>query len=67
MQTRFFTQEGVWMKKLTIISSKMTSFTAIDVTSKRLQIAKFRLQILVDYSKSYSKRTYFFKIEEEMT
>ena len=67
MQTRFFTQEGVWMKKKTIFSSELTSFTAIDVTPKRLKIAKFRLQILVDNSKSYSKRTYFFKIEEKMT
>ena len=48
-------------------SSKMTSSTKINVMSKRLKIAKFRLQILVDNSKSYSKRTYFFKIEEKMT
>ena len=46
--------------------SKMTSSTEIDVTPKRLKIAKFRLQILVDNSKSFSKRTYFFKIEEKM-
>ena len=48
-------------------SSKMTSSTKINVTSKRLKIAKFRLQILVDNSTSYSKRTYFSKIEEKMT
>lgn len=60
MQTRFFTQRGVWMKKMTIFSSKMASSTAINVTPKRLQIAKFRSQILVDSLKSYLKRTYFF-------
>ena len=39
----------------------------IYVTSKRRKIAKFWLQILEDSLKSYSKRTYFFKIEDEMT
>ena len=47
--------------------SKMTSSTEINVTPKRLQIAEFRLQILIDNSNSYSKCTYFFKIEEKMT
>ena len=47
--------------------SKMTSSTEIDVTPKRLKIAKFRLQILIDNSKSYLKRTYFFKIKGKMT
>merc|ERR1712002_624589 len=47
--------------------SKMTSSTEIDVMPKRLKIAKFRLQILIDNSKSYLKRTYFIKIEEKMT
>ena len=45
----------------------MMSFTAIDVTLKRLKIAKLRLQIPVDNSKSYSKRNYFFKIKEKKT
>ena len=40
--------------------SKMMSSTEINVTPKRLQIAKFRLQILMDNLKSYSKCTYFF-------
>ena len=66
MQTRFFTQGGVWMKKMTIVSSKMMSSTETNVTPKRLKIEKFRLQILVDSLKSYLKRTYFFKIEEKM-
>ena len=48
-------------------SLKMMSATKINVTSKRLKIAKLRLQILIDNSKSYSKRTYFFKIKEKMT
>ena len=48
-------------------SLKMMSATKINVTSKRLKIAKLRLQILVDNSKSYSKHTYFFKIKEKMT
>ena len=43
----------------------MMSSTEIDVTPKRLKIAKFWLQILLDNLKSYSKRTYFFKIEEK--
>ena len=43
------------------------SSTAIDVMPKRLKKAKFRLQILVDNSKSYSKPIYFLKIEENMT
>ena len=46
---------------------KMTSSTEIDITPKRLQIAKFRLQILIDNSKSYSECTYLFKIKEKMT
>ena len=46
--------------------SKMMSSTEIDVTPKWLKIAKFWLQILIGNTKSYSKRTYFFKIEENM-
>ena len=46
-------------------SLKMMSATKINVTSKRLKIAKLRLQILVDNSKSYSKHTYFFKREND--
>ena len=39
----------------------------IDFTPKRLQIAKIRLQILIDNSESYSECTYFLYIEEKMT
>ena len=67
MQTRFFTQEGGRIKKGQFFSLKKTTSTEIDVTPKRRKIAKFRLQNLVDSLKSYSKRTYFFKIEEKMT
>ena len=67
MQTRFFTQGGVWMKKMTIVSSKMMSSTETNVTPKRLKIEKFRLQILVDSLKSYLDRTYFLKIDGKMT
>lgn len=38
--------------------TKMTS-ADIDVTPEQLKIAKFRLQVPVDNSKSYAKRTYF--------
>ena len=46
--------------------SKMSS-TEINVTPKRQKIAKFRLQILVDISKRFPKRTHLFKIKEKMT
>ena len=39
----------------------------INITPERCKIAKFGLQILLDNLKSYSKRTYFFKIKEKMT
>ena len=39
--------------------SNMKSSMEINVTPQRLQIAKFRLQILVGDLKSYSTRTYF--------
>ena len=48
-------------------SLKMMSATKINVTSKRLKIAKLQLQILINNSKSYSKRTYFFEFEEKIT
>ena len=65
MQTRFFTQGGVLMKKMTIFSSKMTSSTETYVTPKRLKIEKFRLQILVDSLKSYLKRPIFLKSKKK--
>ena len=45
----------------------MMSSPEINVTPKRQKIAKFRLQILVDISKRFPKRTHLFKIKEKMT
>ena len=53
--------------RVTVQSLKTTSSTEINVTPKRLKIAKFRLQILVVNLKSYLKLTYVLNIEEKMT
>ena len=39
----------------------------IDFTPKRCKIVKSKLQNLVNNLKTFSKRTYFSKIEEELT
>ena len=46
--------------------SKLSS-TEINVMPKRQKIAKFQLQILLDHSKRFPKRTHVFKIKEKMT